>query len=85
MPDKEKDSDRKIRELSKEIVNELLKTGEPLRVDISTGGTIAKCGPNFVSCQNYDCIRKFKCEATTGTFLCYGTFKDSADYTLTIG
>lgn len=41
MPDKEKDSDRKIRDLASEIVNELLKTGEPTRVDISTSGVAA--------------------------------------------
>jgi hypothetical protein len=46
MPD-EKDSNRKIRELSRNIVNELLKTGEPLHVDISSEGAVAKCGPKF--------------------------------------
>jgi hypothetical protein len=83
MPDKEKDSDRKIRELSRNIVNELLKTGEPLRVDISTGGAAAKCGSTFTSCSKYTCTKAFKCTATR--FDCTGTFKDSKDYTLTLG
>jgi hypothetical protein len=83
MPDKEKDSDRKIRDLASEIVNELLKTGEPLRIDISSESTIAKCGPRFGSSNKYTCSTNFVC--TGAQFECTGKFKDSKDYTLTVG
>ena len=84
MTDKEKDSEKKIRELATDLINELLKRGEPISVDISTVGTAEKCGPKFVSCRNYDCIKKFKCQNTNG-FECWGTFTDSADYKFTLG
>jgi len=86
MPDKKEkeDSDKKIREMTKDIVNELLKSGEPVRIDISTGGTIAKCGPANYTCNDpgYECSSKFECKSAS--FSCFGTFKDSADYTFTV-
>jgi hypothetical protein len=86
LPDSEDDyAKRKIHELATDIVNELLKSGEPMRVDISTGGTAEKCGPNFKFCGgSYECIKKFKCE-NAGGFNCGGGFKDSADFTMTLG
>ena len=83
MPDTEEGYEkRRIRELAADIVNELLKSGDPMRVDIKTGGTAEKCGPNFGHCGGYECIKKFKCESAE--FVCV-SFKDTADFTLTLG
>ena len=84
MTDKEKDSEKKIRELATDLINELLKRGEPISVDISTVGTAEKCGSKFDLCQDYKCTKKFRCEATNN-FSCRGTFTDSADYKFTLG
>jgi hypothetical protein len=85
LPDSEDDyAKRKIHELATDIVNELLKSGDPMRVDISTGGTAEKCGPGFSYCGTYSCIKKFKCE-NEGGFTCQMTFKDSKNFTLTLG
>jgi hypothetical protein len=84
MPDKdEKDSDKKIREMTKDIVNALLESGENMRVDIRTVSDAAKCGASFDYCSEYNCASKFRCTSTAG-FECGGKFKDSADYTLTL-
>ncbi len=85
MPDKKEkeDSDNKIREMTKDIVNELLKSGEPVRIDISTGASIAKCGSKFIQCGDYDCKKNFTCEAPKG-FKCTGAFADAAKYTLAL-
>jgi hypothetical protein len=86
LSDTEKDSDkRRMRELARDIVNELLKSDESIRVDVTTGGTAERCGPSFGHCGgSYECIKKFRCEHTGG-FTCGGTFKDSPDFTLTLG
>jgi hypothetical protein len=85
LPDKGKDyENRRISELATDIVNELLKSGEPMRVDISTGGTAEKCGPNFTHCGTYQCIKSFKCGHENG-FTCSQKFSDSADFRMTLG
>jgi len=83
LSDKEKDSEKKIRELASEIVNELLKSGKPVDVNISTGGTAEKCGSNFDLCVEYACKKKFDCTSTNG-FGC-GKFSDSKDYSISLG
>ena len=89
MSDKEKDSEKKIRELASEIVNELLKSnkaasidlgGKFIDVDISTGGTAEKCGPKFGSCEDYKCQSNFKCQYSLG-FNCGKNFTCSGRYT----
>ena len=84
MPEREKDSNKKIRELASEIVNQLLKSSEPLRVSVGTAGETDKYGPKFGNCGDYECISKSKCQHPS-SFTCQNTFKDSADYTMALG
>ena len=56
-------------ELASEIVNQLLKSSEPLRVSVSTAGETAKCGPKFGNCGDYECISKSKCQRPS-SFTC---------------
>src|SRR5215211_1045143 len=83
MPDKEekRNSDKKIRKMAIDIVNELLKSGQYVRVDIKTADIIAQqCKASFGFCGDYTCPKKFDCQYAKG-YRC-GKFSDSKDFTL---
>jgi len=84
LSDKEKDSEKKIRELASEIVNELLKSNEPVSVDISTSAALETSGNNQ-TCpkKGYTCqAKKFKCKGTS--FKCLGKFVDSKNVSFSL-
>jgi hypothetical protein len=87
MPDKEekRNSDKKIRKMAIDIVNELLKSGQYVRVDISTGSIIEKCGPKFAGCGDYKCPKtaNFKCQATP-KFDCIPNFTRPKDFVFSV-
>jgi hypothetical protein len=89
LPDKrKKDSDKKIREMAIDIVNELLKSGEHMNADIGieTGDIIAKKCPGPV---NYVCptedfrCTKFSCNVKD-QFICLGKFTGARDFAFSV-